>query len=141
MNVGREDLLGIVKQMTGVGADYVIECSGAENAINEAANMVSRGGKICLAAFPHGSVATDLPALVRNNVYVYGIRGEGKSATHRAMCLMAARRFDATAIHTHTFPLTDLPTALHYARNRIDDAIKIVVKAWGLAEMSRKDVA
>ena len=141
VNVRREDLLTVVKQMTGVGADYVIECSGAENAINEAANMVSRGGKICLAAFPHASVTTDLPALVRNNVYVYGIRGEGKSATHRAMSLMAARRFDATAIHTHTFPLSDLPTALHYARNRIDDAIKIVVKARGLGEMSRKEVA
>ena len=141
VNVRREDLLTVVKQMTGVGADYVIECSGAENAINEAANMVSRGGKICLAAFPHASVTTDLPALVRNNGYVYGIRGEGKSATHRAMSLMAARRFDATAIHTHTFPLSDLPTALHYARNRIDDAIKIVVKARGLGEMSRKEVA
>ena len=84
---------------------------------------------------------TDLPALVRNNVYVYGIRGEGKSATHRAMALMAARRFDATVIHTHTFPLSDLPTALHYARNRVDDAIKIVVKARGVGEMSRKEVA
>ena len=141
VNVAREDLPGVVKEMTGVGADYVIECSGAENAINEAAQMVSRGGKICLAAFPHASVMTDLPALVRNNVYVYGIRGEGKSATHRAMALMAARRFDATAIHTHTFPLSDLPTALHYARNRVDDAIKIVVKARGVGEMSRKEVA
>ena len=58
---------------------------------------------------------TDIASLVRNNIYVYGIRGEGRSATHRAMALMAAKRFDATLIHTHTFPLADLPTALHYA--------------------------
>ena len=43
------------------------------------------------------------------------------------MALMAEKRFDATKIHTHTFPLADLPTALRYARERIDDAIKVVV--------------
>jgi L-iditol 2-dehydrogenase len=43
------------------------------------------------------------------------------------MALMAEKRFDATKIHTHTFPLADLPTALRYARDRVDDAIKVVV--------------
>jgi threonine dehydrogenase-like Zn-dependent dehydrogenase len=103
--------------------------------------MVNRGGKICLAAFPHEPVLTDIGALVKNNIYVYGIRGEGKSATHRAMALMVAKRFDATLIHTHTFPLADLPTALHYARNRIDDAIKVVVKTRGVVGQSQKRVA
>jgi L-iditol 2-dehydrogenase len=32
-------------------------------------------------------------------------------------------------VHTHTFPLNELPTALKYARERIEDAIKVVVKA------------
>jgi threonine dehydrogenase-like Zn-dependent dehydrogenase len=84
---------------------------------------------------------TDIAAIVTNNITLYGIRGEGKSATHRAMALMAARRFDATLIHTHTFPLADLPTALHYARNRIDDAIKVVVTTRGIAGQSNKQVA
>jgi len=70
----------------------------------------------------------DVANIVRNNIYLYGIRGEGRSATHRAMAFMAARRFDATRIHTHTFDFDELPTALHYARERIDDAIKVVLK-------------
>jgi L-iditol 2-dehydrogenase len=41
---------------------------------------------------------------------------------------MTQRRFDATLIHTHTFPLEELPTALRYARDRVEDAIKVVVK-------------
>ena len=53
---------------------------------------------------------------MRNNIYVFGIRGEGRSATHRAEAFMAQKRFDATKIHTHTFPLEDLPTAIRYAR-------------------------
>jgi threonine dehydrogenase-like Zn-dependent dehydrogenase len=141
VNVRNEDLVAVVKEMTGRGADYVVECAGTDTAINEAAKMVNRGGKICLAAFPHEPVLADIGALVKNNVYVYGIRGEGKSATHRAMALMAAKRFDATLIHTHTFPLTDLPMALHYARNRIDDAIKVVVKTRGVVTQTKKEVA
>jgi L-iditol 2-dehydrogenase len=42
------------------------------------------------------------------------------------MALMAEKRFDAAKIHTHTFALADLPTALRYARDRVEDAIKVV---------------
>jgi 2-desacetyl-2-hydroxyethyl bacteriochlorophyllide A dehydrogenase len=129
INVRREDAVEAVQRiMHGRGVDYVLECAGAPNAIDEAARMVNRGGKICLAAFPHEPVPIDVAALVTNNIYLYGIRGEGKSATHRAAAFMAQKRFDATKIHTHTFALNDLPTALRYARERIDDAIKVVVK-------------
>ena len=72
-------------------------------------------------------MTTDLAHLVKNNIYVYGIRGKGRSATRRAMALMAEKRFDATRIHTHTFALANLPTALRYARERVEDAIKVVV--------------
>ena len=43
------------------------------------------------------------------------------------MALMAEKRFEATKIHTHTFALADLPTALRYARDRVEDAVKVVV--------------
>ena len=121
-------MIEAVKRITkGRGVEYVLECAGAANAINEAAQMVNRGGKICLAAFPHEPVPVDIAYLVRNNIYLYGIRGEGKSATHRAAAFMQQKRFDATIIHTHTFPMADLLTGLKYARERIDDAIKVVV--------------
>jgi L-iditol 2-dehydrogenase len=142
VNVREDNIVDVVKEMTGgYGADYIVECAGTETAVNEAALMVNRGGKIFLAAFPHEKVLTDIAQIVRNNVYVYGIRGEGKSATHRAMALMSAKRFDATLIHTHTFALDNLPMALHYARNRVDDAIKVVVKARGVEVGAHKAVA
>ena len=132
VNLNREDPVAAVQRITGgKGVQYVLECSGAPNALNEAARMVNRGGRICLAAFPGDPVPVDLAYLVRNNIYVFGIRGEGKSATHRAAALMAQKRFDAKIIHTHTFPLAEVPTAIRYARERIDDAIKVVVQIRG----------
>jgi len=129
VNVSREDPVEAVMRITGgKGVNYVLECSGAPNALNEAGRMVNRGGRICLAAFPHEPVMVDLAHLVRNNIYVFGIRGEGKSATHRAAALIAQRRFEAKLIHTHTFPLAEVPEAIRYARERVDDAIKVVVQ-------------
>jgi threonine dehydrogenase-like Zn-dependent dehydrogenase len=129
INVTKADAVEAVRRLNGgKGVDYVIECSGAPDAINEAGRMLNRGGKICLAAFPHEPVAVDVAHLVRNNIYVYGIRGEGKSATHRAEAFMRDKCFDALLIHTHTFALEDLPEALRYARDRVEDAIKVVVK-------------
>src|SRR5215470_1634738 len=86
VNARREDPVAAVKRITrGRGVHFVVECSGAPEALNEAAQMVNRGGRICLAAFPQDPVPVDLAYLVRNNIYVFGIRGEGQSATHRAM--------------------------------------------------------
>jgi len=122
-----EDVVARVKDLTGKGADYVVDCAGTEITVNQSVHMTNRGGRICLAAFPKKPVAFDLGHLAVNNIYLYGIRGEGRSATHRAMAFMAEKRFDASLVHTHTFPMQDLPTALRYARERIDDAIKVVV--------------
>jgi L-iditol 2-dehydrogenase len=129
VTAGEEDAVAAVQRMTrGKGVHYVMECSGAPNALNEAACMVNRGGRICLAAFPQEPVRVDVARLVRNNIYVFGIRGEGRSATRRAATLMAQKRFPARLIHTHTFPLQEVPTAIRYASERIEDAIKVVVK-------------
>lgn len=129
INIRNEDPVeAIGKLMKGKGVDYVIECSAAPDAINQAGRMVNRGGKICLAAFSHDAPSVDVAHLVRNNIYVYSIRGEGKSATHRAEAFMRQKRFDATLIHTHTFAMKDLPEAIRYAKDRVEDAIKVVLK-------------
>src|SRR6201996_5009218 len=139
INARKEDPVAAVRKLHGgKGVDYVVECSGAPEAVNEAARMVNRGGRICLAAFPGKPAEVDIAHIVRNNIYVYGIRGEGKSATHRAEAFMAQKRFDATKVHTHTFALQDLPEALKYARERIEDAIKVVVKTHGHAALVRE---
>lgn len=126
-----EDVVARVKELTGKGADYVVDCAGSETTVNDAVHMTNRGGRVCLAAFPKKPVTFDLGYLAVNNIYLYGIRGEGRSATHRAMAFMAEKRFDASVIHTHTFPLDLLPEALRYARERVDDAIKVVVSMRG----------
>src|SRR3981081_3498024 len=104
INIAEENPVDVVKQLTGgIGADYVIECAGTETTVNEAIHMANRGGKICLAAFPHDPVTTDPAHPLKNDIYAYGIRGEGRSATRRPTALMAGKAFHATRIPTPQF--------------------------------------
>ena len=129
VNVKTENPVEAVKRITrGKGVHYVVECSGNPNGLNDGMDMVMRGGRICLVGFANEPVSVDLAKLVRNHISVFGIRGEGRSATHRAAALVAQRRFDAKLIHTHTFKMEDVPMAFKYSRERIDGAIKVVVK-------------
>jgi len=129
INASKEPAIEAVRLAGGNrGVDYVFECSGAPNAVNDAIRMVKRGGRVCLGAFAHEPVLVDIEYVVANNIYLFGIRGEGKSAVRRAASLMAQRKIDASPVHTHTFALDELPTGLRYARDRIDGAIKVVIK-------------
>jgi L-iditol 2-dehydrogenase len=129
INAGKEPVHEAVSRLTGGrGVNYAFECSGAPLAVDDAVKLVKRGGRVCLGAFAHDPALVDVRHIVSNNIYLFGIRGEGKSAVRRAAALMAQRRFDASLIHTHTFALTDLPTGLRYAREKLDGAIKVVIK-------------
>lgn len=129
VNVNAEDPVAAVKRITGgKGVHYLVEASGNPKGLDQAMDMVMRGGRICLVGFANQPVLVDAAKLVRNHLSVFGIRGEGKSATHRAAALVAQKRFDPKLIHTHTFTMEEVPEAFRYSRDRIDGAIKVVVK-------------
>jgi 2-desacetyl-2-hydroxyethyl bacteriochlorophyllide A dehydrogenase len=130
INASQGPAVDAVRRLNGGrGVHYVFEASGAPNAVDEAIRMVSRGGRVCLGAFAHKPALVDVEYIVTNNIYLFGIRGEGQSAVRRAASLMAQGKIDPSPVHTHTFPLEELPEALRYARDRVDGAIKVVVKA------------
>ena len=129
MNASQENVVEGVKKLTaGRGADLVFECSGAPNAVNDAIHMLKRGGRICLGAFSNKPALVDIGDVVTNNIYLYGIRGEGQSAVRRAASLIAQKKLDPSPLHTHTFAFNQLPTAIRYFRDKLDGAIKVVIK-------------
>ena len=129
INVRERDVVEAVKELTGgEGVDLVLECSGAPTAINEALYCVKRGGKVCLAAFSREPVAVDIAHMVRNNIYLYGIRGEGKGAVKRAVALMAQGKIAGAPLITHRFTFDQVPQALETFEKRVGDAIKVVVQ-------------
>lgn len=128
VNVRNENPVEAVRRITGgKGADYVLECSGAPKAAQEAIEMAKRGGKICLAAFNKEPVLVDLAMAVRNNISLFGIRGEGKGNVGRGLALMAQGKIEGKSLITHRFKLDDVNLALKTFAERIGDAIKVIV--------------
>jgi threonine dehydrogenase-like Zn-dependent dehydrogenase len=90
--------------------------------------MLKRGGRVCLGAFSQTPALVDVGHIVTNNIYLYGIRGEGQSAVRRAASLIAQKKLDPSPLHTHTFAFDELPTAIRYFKDKVDGAIKVVIK-------------
>jgi L-iditol 2-dehydrogenase len=129
INAAREPVVDSVRKLTnGRGVDLVFECSGAPNAVTEAVYMLKRGGRVCLGAFSQQPALVDVGHIVTNNIYLYGIRGEGQSAVRRAASLIAQKKLDPSPLHTHTFAFDELPTAIRYFKDKVDGAIKVVIK-------------
>jgi len=129
VNASREPAVDAVRRLTHErGVDFVFECSGAPNAVNEAIQMLKRGGRVCLGAFSQKPALVDVGSIVSNNIYLYGIRGEGQSAVRRAASLIAQGKLDPSPLHTHTFAMDELPTGVRYFREKIDGAIKVVIR-------------
>lgn len=105
-----------------------IECSGQEDGIKLAFKVVQKAGKIILLGFPHHSISVDFDSIVRNNIHIYGVRGEGMANCSRALSLMAEKKINARSLITHTFPLTDVQKALNVFSKRLGGAIKVILK-------------
>lgn len=129
INAANESVIDAVRTLTnGRGVNLVFECSGASNAVNDAIYMLKRGGRVCLGAFSQKPSLVDIGHVVTNNIYLFGIRGEGQSAVRRAASLIAQKKLDTSPLHTHTFAFNQLPTAIRYFREKVDGAIKVVIK-------------
>ena len=70
-------------------------------------------------------VATDLPEDYINEF-------EDPPATAPAPYVQLARaqspKLDPSPLHTHTFAFDELPTAIRYFKDKVDGAIKVVIK-------------
>jgi len=107
VNVDKEDPVSIVMELTnGRGADVVIEASGSPLAINQAFQMVKRGGWISAL----GMTKEEKVEVVWNTGIVKGIQialpfSSGYTSWEKALCLIASKKINVTSLITQRFSL------------------------------------
>ena len=106
------------------GADLVIEASGAPEAPQQCVEMVRRGGKILFLAYYRQPVTLDLSAAVRDDVTLYGTRGEGGNNVRRALSLVAQGKVRGRELVTHRFPLEQIQEGFRVLRQPFARLIK-----------------
>ncbi|GAC1571253.1 MAG: alcohol dehydrogenase catalytic domain-containing protein [Candidatus Elarobacter sp.] len=127
VNSRNEDAVATVRRLTGgLGADLVIEASGALETPQQCVEMVKRGGKILCLAFYKEPVTFDLSRAIREDVTIYTTRGEGGNNVARALALAAKNKLRGGDLVTHRFALDDIEEGFRVVRERDGDPIKVV---------------
>jgi L-iditol 2-dehydrogenase len=128
ININREDPIKVVREETSrIGADLVVESSGAVKGPQIAAEVSKRMGKILLVGYPEEPAAVNFSLLGMRNIHIYAIRGEGWANCTRAVSLLSQGRISLKPLATHSFPLNKIEEAFKTFTERIGGAIKVIV--------------
>lgn len=121
-----EALLDFTKK---AGANEVFECSAAADTLDQAINMVKRGGTVGLVGISAADYKECIPVakIVLDQISIIGSRAN-PNVSGKVLDLIASKQLDVETIITHRFPLTDFEEAYTTFVNRKDGAIKVIVE-------------
>lgn len=122
------DVVKRVKELTeGVGADVVIECAGAEEAVRQSLDCVRRGGRVVLAGITGGKgVLLDTNRIVLDEVEVVGTRG-APNALSDSIQLLSTGRINIKPLVTHKLPLSEVHRGMEIFSSRLENVIRVAL--------------
>jgi L-iditol 2-dehydrogenase len=126
----KEDPVRKIMEITnGIGADEVIECSGAYETIDQSINSVKKGGKISLVGnYEDDKVKiSSITKLVFNETMMIGSRAN-PNVSADVIGLFEKGIIKGDKIVTHHFPLEKYQEALDVFVNREGGAVKVVIE-------------
>lgn len=126
----KEDPVARVLELTnGVGADEVLECSGANGSPYKACHLVKKTGAIALIANYRDDleqVPLPLNKIVFDEIKIYGSKAN-PNVSKKVLNFFSNGTIDGEAIISHTFPLEEYEKAVDVFKNRKEGAMKVVV--------------
>ncbi len=117
-----------VKELTnGEGADVVIECAGAEEAVRHSLDCVRRGGRVVLAGVSgKKGVPLDTDRIVLDEIEVIGSRG-APNALPESIKLLASGRVNVKPLVTHKLPLSEVQRGMEIFTKRLENVIRVAL--------------
>jgi L-iditol 2-dehydrogenase len=131
IDVTADDVTERVLELTGgLGADVTLECAGTEKSAAAAIQYTRMSGRIAFVGiYPNEpTVALDGRRIALGNLTIAGTRAEGGRSVERASELLGRNGIDISSLVTHEFALSDVHLAFATVVDRVDGAIKVVVK-------------
>ena len=117
INVEDEDAKSIILDQTaGIGADLVIDLSGAARAIAGAFEFLKRDGRFCAIGLPHGDVCLPWADLVMKAAAVSFSFSSSYATWEKCLWLVASGRVDLSPFTNAVYPLENWRKAFDDAR-------------------------
>jgi L-iditol 2-dehydrogenase len=132
VNYRQEDPVAAVRQRTdGRGAHVSIDTGGTTDSIRQAVDVLRRGGRVAFTGVPtEGDVALPMQKIVLEEIDLFGVRANRNTMTE-VLPLIVSGRVRVKPLVTHTFPIEAYGEALHTFAERVDGALKVLVRPGG----------
>jgi L-iditol 2-dehydrogenase len=128
VNTAAGDPVGAVRAMTGgFGVDVTLECSGVPEMVEDALEMLRRGGRCAAVGIPTVGVEIAMQRLVLDELELVGCRATA-GEMRRVMPLVEQGRMRVRDVMTHEFGLTEYGQAMTTFSDPASGAIKIIVR-------------
>jgi L-iditol 2-dehydrogenase len=124
-----KDVVATVREITGgIGADEVFECAGTQDAVLQSVRCARKNGHVAFVALPTvDEMMIPVKTMVMNQITVHGSRAN-PNCSAKVIELMSQGKINAKDMITHQFPLDEIHEAMNTFVNRVDGALKVVVR-------------
>jgi threonine dehydrogenase-like Zn-dependent dehydrogenase len=134
INAAETDVHEAIRELTGDGADYVVEAVGRRETLYQSIELVRPQGDLMWFGLPDtdDSVPISFSKFFRKRLTAtstYGAQDEGDAVSFRtALDLIANRQIDVTPLLSHMYPIEEINTAFAVANDPIPSgALKVSV--------------
>ena len=121
-----EDAVAEVRELTEGGAESVLECVGAQSAMDTALAIARDGGTVGYVGVPHGIETLDLRSIFGRNVGLLGGVAPARAYLPELLADVVAGRIDPAPVLDLVVSLDDVPRG--YAAMDSREAVKVMVK-------------
>jgi L-iditol 2-dehydrogenase len=128
INFEKTDPVEAVRNMTGgTGADIVIECSGAQGTLDQAVNMVKKGGSVSLVGIPplEYREPVSYAKIVLDQIHVQGSRAN-PNVSGKVLNMIGSGLLTVDDLITHVLPLEKFAEGFDIFVNRKEGVLKVV---------------
>jgi L-iditol 2-dehydrogenase len=124
----KDDPVDRIKKFTGgKGVDVAIDCAGTVQSVQQAVAMTKKGGRIVMNGFPPAPVELPITQIVLDEKDLLGVRADPNTC-EEAISLIANGTIKIKPMISHVFPLDQFEKALKVFSERLEGAIKVIIK-------------
>ena len=118
----------ILNHTQGRGVDVAIVATSSLTALNDAIDMVRKGGAVMMFGVPSkgAKIDLDMSKIYSKEITLVTSYAASDGDTKEALNLISSGQIDVKQLVTHTYPIQDTQKAFEHARSG-DNAMKIII--------------
>jgi L-iditol 2-dehydrogenase len=128
---GNPDKINVVEEIikkVPLLLDAVFDCSGDQNALNQAVELLKPGGQLIIVGIPDKNrISFNINKLRRKELVIKNVRRQNE-CTMAALTLVSRHGREVKKIITHRFPLVQTKAAFDIVAGYQDDVVKTLIR-------------